>query len=101
MTNLDQVCLFSNLITAPVQWCGFWVGVLSWEHLFYLQVSIAIYWLMIKISKGVAISKEGRIKYQGGGGVFFLLFYQSNLMSHFVPVYPISPDTTLRERWLG
>ena len=28
MMNLGQVCFFSNLITAPVQWCGFWVGVI-------------------------------------------------------------------------
>ena len=26
ITNLGQVCLFSNLITIPVQCCEFWVG---------------------------------------------------------------------------
>ena len=31
----------------------------------------------------------------------FLLFYLSKLMSHFDPVIPVTPDTTLKERWLG
>ena len=35
MMNLGQVCLFSNLITAPGQWCGFWVGVIR-KSLFLL-----------------------------------------------------------------
>ena len=39
------------------------------------------------------------IKYQGGS--HFFSFYQSNLMSHFVPVIPVSPATTLKERCLG
>ena len=48
---------------------------------------------MIKISKRVGISKKERIKYRGG-----VFFYQSKLMSHFVPVFPVSPHTTLKER---
>ena len=43
-----------------------------------------IYWWMIKFSKGMGISKRGRFKYQVGS--LFFLFYQSKLMSHFVPV---------------
>ena len=31
----------------------------------------------------------------------FFLFYQLILMSHFVAVIPVSPDTTLKERCLG
>ena len=38
----------------------------------------------------------GEIKYQGGD--WFFLFYQSKLLSQLVPV---SPDTTLEERFLG
>ena len=94
MTNLDQVCLLSNLITIPVQWCEFWVGVAG-TQLFFTGFKVGIYWEMIKISKGVGQSKRGRIKYQGGS--LFFLFYQSKLLSHFVPV---SPDTTLKERSL-
>ena len=29
MTNLDYLCFSSNLITIPVQWCGFWVNVMG------------------------------------------------------------------------
>ena len=46
---------------------------------------------MIKISKGIKISKRGRIKYQAGA-----FFYQLKLMSHFVAVIHVSPDITLK-----
>ena len=68
--------------------------------LFLTGFKVVIYWWIIKISKGVGISKKGKIKYQGGGGLFFL-FYQSKLMSHFVHVIPVSPDITLKERYQG
>ena len=42
------------------------------------------------------MSKRGEIKYQAESG--FFLFYQSILLSHFVPV---SQDTTLKEGSLG
>ena len=46
------------------------------------------------------MSKRDKIKYQGReGGV--ILFYQSKLMSRFLPVIPVSPDITLKERCLG
>ena len=37
------------------------------------------------------------------GGVLFFFFYQSKLMSYFdfVPVIPVSADTTVKERCLG
>ena len=41
---------------------------------------------------------------EGGSNIkrsLFLLFYLSRLMSHFVPVIPVTPATTLKERWLG
>ena len=57
MTNLAQVCLFSNLITIPVQWCWFWVSV--GEQLFFTGFKV-INWGMIKISKRVECQKEGR-----------------------------------------
>ena len=48
MTNLGQVCLFSNLIKTPVQF----FGPVSWEHLFLItDFKVVIYWWMIKISK--------------------------------------------------
>ena len=36
-------------------------------------------------------------------GSLVFLFYQSRLISHFdfVPVIPVSPDTTLKEKYLG
>ena len=36
MTNLDQICIFSNLITIPVgfQWCGFWWDSFGFESFF-------------------------------------------------------------------
>ena len=52
-----------------------------------------MYRWMIKISKGVGMSKSGRIKYQGG--VFFI-FFSIKTMSNFVPVIPVSPDTILK-----
>ena len=95
MTNLSQVCLFSNLITIPVQWCGFWVSFMR-TQLFFTGFKVKIYWEMIKIPKRVGKSKRGRIKYQGGSIFFF--FYQLKVLSHFAPV---SPDTILKERSLG
>ena len=50
MTNLGQICLFSNLITVPVQWCGFWVGVVGTE-LFLTGFKAGIFCEMIKISR--------------------------------------------------
>ena len=35
MTNLGHACLFCNLVTTPVQWCGFWISVLKTNLLFY------------------------------------------------------------------
>ena len=101
MMNLNQVCLFFNLITAPIQWCEFWVSVVGIP--FFTNFKVVIYWWMITNSKGVGASnikyQIGRIKYQGGES--FFIFYQSKLMSHFVPVIPFSRYTTLKERWLG
>ena len=34
-------------------------------------------------------------------GDFFFFFYHSKLMPLFVPVTPVSPDTTLKESCLG
>ena len=52
------------------------------------------------MSKGMGMSKRGKIKYQEGVLLFFS--YQSKLKSHvdFVSVILISPDTTLKERRL-
>ena len=72
------------------------VWVLGWcrgSRAFLTGFKVGIYWERIKISKGVGKSKMGRIKYQGGR----LFFYQSKLLSHFVPVFT---DTTLNERSL-
>ena len=53
MTNLGQICLFSNLITilVPVQWCGFGV--------FLTGLKVGIYWGMVKISKMGGKVKKG------------------------------------------
>ena len=95
MTNLDQVCLFSNLITTPVQWCGFGVGV--------MRAQLFFYWFQGRNLLGddqnfkrVGDAKKGES--QISRGQRFFLFYQSQVLSHFVPV---SPDTTLKERSLG
>ena len=59
MTNLGQECLFSNLITIPVQWCGFCS--VSWKNSSLFTVfKVGIYWEMIKISKGVRMAKWGK-----------------------------------------
>ena len=63
MINLGQVCLFSNLITMHLFSDGVGFEFVSGEHLF---------------SKGVGLSKRGKIKYQGVRVVF--LFYQSKFM---------------------
>ena len=41
MTNLGQVCLLSNLITAPIQWCGCCVGVVE-TSLFFTGFKVVI-----------------------------------------------------------
>ena len=58
MTNLDRVCLFSNLIIIPV------------HSSFFTGLVFRIYWKMIKFSKRAVILKRGRTKYQGGNGFF-------------------------------
>ena len=68
------------------------------EHLHFTGFKVVIYCGVIKVSKGVGMSKRGRIKYQGE---YFFLFYRSKLISHFVAVIHVSPDTTLKERYLG
>ena len=85
MANLGQVYLFSNLITMPVQWCGFWVGALGKQ--------LSFYWIQGRNLQGdnqnfkrFVVSRRGTIKKS------FFLFYQSKLLSHIAPVFP---DTTL------
>ena len=56
---------------------------------------------MIKVSEGLGMSKRGIIKYQGHSLFFFLTFYQVKVMSHFLAVIYISPDSTLKESCLG
>ena len=74
MMNLNQVCLFFNLITAPTQWCEFWVSVVGIP--FFTNFKVVIFWRMIRNSKGVGASnikyQIGRIKYQGGVFFYFL-----------------------------
>ena len=49
--------------------------------------------------RGVDVKKrEDQIS---SGESFFFLFYQSKLMSHFVPFIHVSRDTILKERCLG
>ena len=66
----------------------------SWEHLFF-------YWFQGRnllvddqnFKKGGDIKKrEDQISRRES----FFLLYQSKLTSHFVPVIPVSPDTTLK-----
>ena len=91
MTNLGEVYLLCNLITN-----------MSWEHLnFFTGLKVVTYRWMIKTSKWVEMSNRGRIKYQRVGSLLFFPCYQSKIMSHFVPVIPVSPDTTLKEKYLG
>ena len=96
MKNLGQVCLFSNLITIPVQWCGFWVGVMRTQLFFYWFRGRNLLEDDQNCKMGGDVKKgENQISMGEGEGV---LFYQSKLLPHFVPV---SPDTTLKERSLG
>ena len=44
MTNLGQVCLFSNLITTQLSSDGVSFEFVSWEHLFSTGLQIVIYW---------------------------------------------------------
>ena len=37
MTNLGQVCIFSNLFSILVQWCGFWVGIMGTGFFYSFQ----------------------------------------------------------------
>ena len=41
--------------------------------------------------------REDQISRKG----YFFFYHQLKLMSHFVPVTLVSPDTTLKERCLG
>ena len=89
MTNLDRVCLFSNLIIIPVQWCGFSVSVVGTQLFFY--------WFGVQnLLEDDQIFKMGENQISRREWLF--LFYQSKLLSHFVPV---SPYTTLKERSQG
>ena len=111
MTDLGQVCLFSNLmspfsfhdlcmlgldLTCSVVWV--WIGVVR-TSLFFIGFKVVIYWQMIKILKECEYQKEGRSNIKGA--VFYFFFYQSKLISYFVPVIPVSPDTTPKKRCLG
>ena len=85
--NLGKVCLFSNLITTLVHWCGFWDGAVGASR-FFTSFKAVIYWWMIKISKRMGILKRGRIKYQAKRirSVFL------NHYSVFVPEYSFPND---------
>ena len=48
ITNLGQVCLFSDLIAIPVQCREFCIGVVG-TQLFFTGFKVGIYWEMIKI----------------------------------------------------
>ena len=52
---------------------------------------VVIYWWIIKIPEGVEISKKRENPISRGGESF--LFYQSELLSGFVPVVLVFPDT--------
>ena len=97
MTNLGQVCLFLNLI--KLVFSGVGSGLVSSEHLFFF------YWFQ---GRNLLVSyqnfkRRGDIKKRevqmSREGVFFIT--QSKLMSHFVPVIPVSRETTLKKRYLG
>ena len=102
MTNLGQVCLFSNLITIHVaaQWCGFSrasFGLVWWEPSSLYMVRRLEFIVRLSIfQKGVGKSKRGESNINGGSSFLFLI-NQSKLLSHFVSV---SPDSTLIERSL-
>ena len=68
------VYVFPNLIT-HVQMMGF--ESVTWKHLFFTGFKVVIYWWMIKMPKGVGMSKTAKTKYQEG--VFFFLFINQNL----------------------
>ena len=91
ITNLGQVCLFSDLITIPVQCCEFCVGVVG-TQLFFTGFKVEIYWDDPNLKIGREVLKEEN---QISRGEPFFPFYQLKLLSHFVSV---SPDTyTKRE----
>ena len=58
---------------------GFWVGVVGTS--FFTGFRVLIYCWMIKISKGVGISKWGSIKYQWGRGGY-MFFRPGELVYH-------------------
>ena len=82
MTNLGQVWLFSNLITTPVQWCGFWVGVVS--HFFYLFQGCNLLVDDQSFKRGEGIKK--RENQMSKGGAFFFFFINQNLCHILFPL---------------
>ena len=74
MTNIDQVCHFFNLITIPVQCCGFWDrcrGISS----FFTHFKVIIHWGIIKILKGVEMTEKDQISKEES----FFFFINQNI----------------------
>ena len=71
--------LFFNLLTTPVQWCGFWVDVVG-TSLFFTCFKVVIYWC-IKFKKGWGYQEEEGSNNVGGVFFSFFLFYQSKPLS--------------------
>ena len=93
MTNLGQVCLFSNLITIFVQCCSMvqqYCGVEA-QHSSLFTGFKNLLEDDLNFRRGGDAKKEGKSNIKGE------FFYQSKLLSHFVPV---SPYTTLNIPWI-
>ena len=69
-------------------------GLVVWENLFFFHCFQGRNLLIKKLEKGWGFQKEGGSNIKGKS---FFLFYQSKLMSYFIPVIPVSPDTTLKK----
>ena len=92
------MCFFSNLITIPVQWCGYWIGVVGNIYFFNWFPGRNLLVDDQKFERGGDVKNMVN---QISSGKPFFLFYQLKLMSHFVRVIPASPETTLTEQYLG
>ena len=77
---------------------GFLVGVVG-TSLFFTGFKVVTYWWMMKNFKGSGDVKKSEDHISSGESFFSFLSIKS--YATFCSCYPVSPDTTFKERCLG
>ena len=91
-TNLYQASPFSNLITTPVHWCGFWVGVMRAQLFFDWLQGRNLLGDDQKFKRG-GDAKKGESQISRGRGFFFFINHKfCHILFLFLQILDLKRD---------